>query len=91
MVLGVLEDTVFESKEAQLESGDRLLLFTDGISEAFNQNDQEFGEERLEALLQTQTTLNEEALIFGVVTDVLAFCEPARPGDDMTLMCVSRL
>jgi phosphoserine phosphatase RsbU/P len=91
MVLGVLEDTVFESREAQLESGDRLLLFTDGISEAFNQNDQEFGEERLEAFLRNQAALNEEELIFGLIKDVLVFCDPARPTDDVTLMCISRL
>jgi phosphoserine phosphatase RsbU/P len=91
MVLGVLEDTSFEARETQLESGDRLVLFTDGISEAFNQNEQEYGEERLESFLQNQTAMNEEGLVFGLISEVLAFCEPSRPTDDMTLMCISRL
>jgi phosphoserine phosphatase RsbU/P len=90
LVLGVLRDAAFDVREIRLEPDDRLVLFTDGVTEAFNQNDQEYGEERLGAFLQNQSASSEEELISGIVRDVLSFCDAASPGDDMTLMCVSR-
>jgi serine phosphatase RsbU (regulator of sigma subunit) len=91
VVLGVLRDAAFEEKETRLEPGDRLLLFTDGVSEAFNQHEEEYGEERLERFLQNHGTMGEDELIFAIIKDVLAFCDSARPGDDMTLMCIRHM
>lgn len=91
LVLGVLRDAVFEAKDARLEPADRLVLFTDGVTEAFNQKDEEYGEERLEAKLKNNANLKGEAVIFDIVKDVLAFCDSTRPIDDMTLMCVERI
>jgi sigma-B regulation protein RsbU (phosphoserine phosphatase) len=54
-VLGVFPDGRFEQVEIQLNTGDRLVLFTDGITEAQDQEGGEFGEERLLRLaLQTR-------------------------------------
>jgi hypothetical protein len=47
MVLGVMADTVVESRQVEIKPTDRVLLFTDGFSEAFNKRDEEYGEERL--------------------------------------------
>ena len=91
LVLGVLRDAAFEAKDARLEHADRLVLFTDGVTEAFNQKDEEYGEERLNAKLKNNANLRGEDLIFDIIKDVLAFCDSARPVDDMTLMCVERI
>ena len=90
MALGVLADAGFETGELVLEPGDRLFLFTDGVTEAFNADEQEYGEERLAGLLARSRELDDEALIEAVKADVLTFCGAVRPRDDMTLMMVTR-
>ena len=88
LVLGVTEATTYEAEETQLRVGEKLLLFTDGISEAFNIDQQEYGETRLESFLRTHSTLSQADLIRRLTADVLAFCGDARPTDDMTLMSI---
>ncbi len=90
LVLGVTETTTYEAEETELGVGEKLLLFTDGISEAFNVDQQEYGESRLESFLRTHSTLPQADLIQQLTTDVLSFCGDARPTDDMTLMSIMR-
>ncbi len=90
IVLGVIREGVFEENEISLGPGERLLLFTDGLSEAFNPREEEFGEERLEKLLLANRSLTQEQLVGRIITDVLTFCDSARPNDDMTIMSVER-
>src|ERR1700730_6168518 len=52
VVLGVFANQLFESGVVQLQSGDRMVLYTDGVTEAWNSEDEEFGEERLLRVLQ---------------------------------------
>jgi sigma-B regulation protein RsbU (phosphoserine phosphatase) len=52
LVLGVFANQLFKSGTAQLRSGDRMVLYTDGVTEACNSDDEEFGEERLLQVLQ---------------------------------------
>jgi sigma-B regulation protein RsbU (phosphoserine phosphatase) len=90
MALGVVADAQVTTGEMALEPGERLFLFTDGVSEAFNGLEQEYGEERLAAFLAKARELDDETLIEAIKNDVLAFCGPVRPRDDMTLMVVAR-
>jgi serine phosphatase RsbU (regulator of sigma subunit) len=90
MVLGILADNVYEEGTLRLAPGERLLLFTDGVSEACDERDAEYGDERLGRFLQRQGDAPEQTLVQGLVQDVLGFCKPARPRDDMTLMLISR-
>jgi len=91
LVLGVLANAQFEAREMRLEAGDRLLLFTDGVSEAFNPKEEEYGEERLTNFLRGSEEPDQDKLIDAIIQDVLKFCDPCRPTDDMTLMIASRL
>jgi len=52
IVLGVFANQTFKSDVTQLQSGDRLVLYTDGVTEACNSDDEEFGEDRLLRVLQ---------------------------------------
>jgi len=90
MVLGILPDKSYEESTLQLDPGERLLLFTDGISEAFDEKDTEYGDERLESFLKRNPDAPDERLVQDLTRDVLSFCSPARPTDDMTLMLISR-
>jgi sigma-B regulation protein RsbU (phosphoserine phosphatase) len=91
MALGILPDAAFELFEADLEPGDRMLLYTDGITEAANARDEEYGDARVEAWLRDHRSYDGRALIEGLIDDVVRFASPVRPRDDMTLMSVSRL
>jgi hypothetical protein len=91
MALGILKESSFDAMDARLGSGDRLLLFTDGITEAFNEADEEYGEERMMRFIQAHIESGQEEFIAGLIGDVLKFCGEARPGDDMTLLLISRI
>lgn len=88
VVLGFVSQTRFEAGSVRLEPGSRLVLYTDGIVEAFNGTGEEYGNARLEAYLKTHTGLRNGALIDGLIRDVVAFCADSRPGDDMTVLLV---
>jgi sigma-B regulation protein RsbU (phosphoserine phosphatase) len=90
MALGITEETGFASMTVDLAPGDRLVLYTDGVTEAEDSRDREFGEDRLQAWLQANREETGRHLIDGVIKEVLAHCGGARPRDDMTLMCLTR-
>lgn len=90
MALGVITDAAFTAAEAPLAPGDRLLLYTDGLTEAANAADDEFGEARLLAVLEARRGMNGNGLIADVMAEVLRFCGPVRPRDDMTLLSLTR-
>lgn len=83
--LGILPAPAFEQGEAQLEPGDALLLYTDGVTEAAGPGGQ-FGEERLEALFDS---LPPRELVDGIYAAVRAHAGDAR-GDDVTLVAMRR-
>ena len=89
-VLGLLEGMQFESGSLALHDGDSVLLFTDGIPEAFNAREEEFGETRLLAALQRPPVPDPRAFVENLVTEVTRFCYPALPTDDMTLMLLMK-
>jgi sigma-B regulation protein RsbU (phosphoserine phosphatase) len=89
IALGVLADAEFTPVETVLADGESLFLYTDGVTEAFNPKDEEYGEARLEAFLAARRATTE-GLVDAVVQDVLGFCGAVRPHDDMTLMLVAR-
>lgn len=88
--LGINRQSCFSDSVTQLASGDRLFLFTDGVTEAFNTEDVEYGETRLTEFLKTRQDLPEDQLIHALIADVLSFCGNAKPHDDMTLMNITR-
>jgi phosphoserine phosphatase RsbU/P len=83
-VLGALPDWVYQDYTVQLQAGDKLLLWTDGITEAENAQLEEFGEERLleAARIEVTTALDTQRAIMQRVT---AFCS-ANFRDDATLL-----
>jgi sigma-B regulation protein RsbU (phosphoserine phosphatase) len=90
LALGILNDAAFVAGETTLGSGDRVLLYTDGVTEAEGPQDQEYGEERVGAFLDAHRNSDPRAMIDDLLADVLRHCGPERPRDDMTLMAVTR-
>ena len=85
-VLGVVPAAVFDRGSVQLDSGDLLLACSDGILESFNEADQEFGSQRLEAELRRAQGGSAEAVLFSVLGAVQDFAAPRPLTDDMTLV-----
>lgn len=90
MVLGVMANTVVESGQVEIKPADRLLLFTDGFSEAFNKRDEEYGEERLTESFVRVSKLPPSIAVERLISDVLSYCGSVQPRDDMTLMLVGQ-
>jgi sigma-B regulation protein RsbU (phosphoserine phosphatase) len=87
-VLGVFRDGVYEQGEVQLAPGDRVLLFTDGLTEALNAAGEEFGEKRLRELLIAYRHLDAEALQARIMAAVSQFCG-GHFQDDATLLILA--
>jgi sigma-B regulation protein RsbU (phosphoserine phosphatase) len=87
-VLGVFNDGVYEQGEAQLAVGDRVLLYTDGITEAMNLAGEEFGEARLRELLIKYRALGAETLQVRIMAAVSEFCG-GHFQDDATLLVLA--
>jgi sigma-B regulation protein RsbU (phosphoserine phosphatase) len=86
IALGVLEDIELEEKEVVLEEGDVVVLYTDGVTEAVNVQDEEFGEERLVQFISEHHTLSASDLIHSIQDVVMTFAGEAPQYDDLTLM-----
>jgi sigma-B regulation protein RsbU (phosphoserine phosphatase) len=87
-VLGGFPDTTFDQDSIALHTGDRLLLFTDGVTEAVNRNGDQFGEERLIELLRNNKERSSEGLKEILFKAVGQFCEETFE-DDAALMVVA--
>ncbi len=87
--LGVLADTAYQAGEIHLESGEMIALYSDGIVEAMNSDEVEFGEGRLIPLLQQHCGDPAEEIMKAVIREVETFC--GTPQDDVTLMIIKRL
>ncbi len=86
-VLGILPNATYACGSAELKPGDLLALYTDGITEAVDVNDEEFGEERLKALLTGQTS-NAHECRDAIVAAVSAFANGIFC-DDVTVLVAS--
>jgi sigma-B regulation protein RsbU (phosphoserine phosphatase) len=86
-ILGVFKDWKFEQDEVQLTTGDRLLMYTDGITESPNSLGEEFGERRLIDLLPSLRGIEPVALTETVVHAVSQF-NNSRFTDDLTVLAI---
>ena len=86
-VLGLFRDSPYEQEVIGLRSGDRLLFFTDGLSEAANAAEEEFGEERLAAQLGAFAAAGAEEVKTGLLRAVSNFCGGSFR-DDATLILI---
>jgi phosphoserine phosphatase RsbU/P len=85
-VVGLLEDALYVQGSVRLRPGDILVAFTDGISEAMNLDDEEWGEERLLEAIQTVRGGSAEELLKHLFEAATRFAGAAPQHDDMTLV-----
>jgi predicted ester cyclase len=85
-ILGAFEDTTFEQEVVQLDPGDVLVVFSDGVTEALNARDEEFGDERLMACVRASRELTPSALLERLLGALRDFTQGAAQNDDRTLL-----
>jgi serine phosphatase RsbU (regulator of sigma subunit) len=84
-VVGLFKEWDCSIAECLLSSGDSLVLYTDGITESFNERGEEFGEQRLIEVLRRHRELPPQAMIASIVDEVQRF-SPQEQYDDITLI-----
>lgn len=90
MILGIMKTSIpYEEAIATLRSGDALVMFTDGVSEAMSKDQMEYGEERLESVLLRTLGVPADAILDAIHEDVLAHTEGAPQSDDITMMILT--
>jgi sigma-B regulation protein RsbU (phosphoserine phosphatase) len=88
MPLGIQSDAVFESARVVLDPGDWLLVFTDGLVEAVNGSDEEYGEQRMLNLLHASASVTPDQVLRRLMIDVDAFVGTTPQHDDITCLLV---
>lgn len=81
-------DLLIQESVLELNENDIVVLYTDGLTEAFNRHKQEFGEERLAASLSKHAKKPAEQILQGIFADIEAFAGREQQHDDMTLVIV---
>ncbi len=84
--LGIEENTHFETAEVQFAPGDALILYTDGVVEAFNQRNEEFGNERWCSAIRGLPEINAEETLRSLMQQVDGFVGATRQSDDITCL-----
>lgn len=87
-VLAGMEDIVYKAQELQLEPGDIIFLYTDGVTEATDANKELYGEERLLSAINSRTFESMEELCRFIKADVDAFVGDAAQFDDITMLAL---
>ncbi len=90
LVLGAISDMTFSSDTVQLEPGDAIYLFTDGVTEAENGNHDQFGETRLEEALAECKGKDSQHIVETINEKVKAFIDGAPQSDDITQLVIRR-
>jgi serine phosphatase RsbU (regulator of sigma subunit)/anti-sigma regulatory factor (Ser/Thr protein kinase) len=90
VAMGVFKDADYDGETVKLEAGDVLVLYTDGITEMINEDEEEFGEERLEKVVEQNATRPSQELAGLIVQAANAFATDEGASDDETLVVIKR-
>ena len=86
MALGIMAEMPYAEREMALRPGDRLLLYTDGVTDAIDPRERAFGADGLVAALESSGDADVHELLEAIVTQVHSFAGDAPQFDDITLM-----
>ncbi|RPI85390.1 MAG: serine/threonine-protein phosphatase [Planctomycetaceae bacterium] len=88
--LGIQPDVVYRQSTVKLAPGTAILLYTDGVTEAMNRNNEIFGSARLSERLKSAEG-DAEAIVESVIEEVETFCDGLAQRDDICLICIQRV
>ena len=90
MVVGLFPTVVYRNQFVQLERGDSLVLFTDGVTEAEDANEEQLGLEPVSKLLASMHGCDPAGLLATIDAQVNVYIGDAPAGDDVTMLALSR-
>tara|TARA_R100000908_G_scaffold65428_1_gene56468 strand:+ start:115058 stop:116200 length:1143 start_codon:yes stop_codon:yes gene_type:complete len=85
----ILEQNL-EVKKFHFKPGDSVLFYTDGLNEARNEHEEEYGEDRIESLMEIYGSLHSKTIVGKIQSSLEAFIGPVSPLDDVTFTCIHR-
>jgi sigma-B regulation protein RsbU (phosphoserine phosphatase) len=88
VAVGAMDDARFEQREINLSSGDVIVLYTDGITEALNEREEMFEVPRLIELIQKKSASSSQEIVDAIIETVFTFSGNQPQFDDITLMVV---
>ncbi len=91
IILGMMANMPYETETVPLHSGDLLIMFTDGVTEAKSADDQDFEEYRFEEIVARVAELPVKLMLDEIVYAIKTFTKGAPQSDDITLMAVRLL
>lgn len=87
-IIGGISSFNYKDANTSLEENDLLLFYTDGITEAFNTKDEQFGEERLKIIIAENNSLSAKEITSKILEEVRKHSEGRVQADDMTLLAI---
>jgi sigma-B regulation protein RsbU (phosphoserine phosphatase) len=91
ILLGTMQNAEYESHILMLKPDDYLFFYTDGVTEAFNKNEEEFLEQRLVDSLQNSNTISADKLVDKIIYDVQTHINGFEQSDDITCLALKYL
>jgi sigma-B regulation protein RsbU (phosphoserine phosphatase) len=91
LMIGAMKDVPYESNVVMIKSGESLLFYTDGVTESFNKEGEEFNETRLEKILESKNSLSVNKVVEYVFENVQTFSEGVEQSDDITCLALKYL
>jgi sigma-B regulation protein RsbU (phosphoserine phosphatase) len=88
--LNILEDATFDFDSVKLEPGDQIIFYTDGVTEVFSLNSEEYGVERLKEIVRESKDKSAGEIISNIVKSTKNFSETKLYRDDFTLVVLKR-
>lgn len=91
-VIGFTKTASYGERIIEMAAGDCLLLYTDGITEAFSENGGEmYGDERLRDVFSSHVKSSSREIVLAIIDDVYRFTNYAPQNDDITVVCVKKI
>ena len=88
IVLGIMDDAEYEESEIILNPGDTIFLYTDGVTEANNDYNGFYGEDRLKNILNKYKGQELNKIISEIKNDIDEFCNSQEQFDDITMFII---
>jgi sigma-B regulation protein RsbU (phosphoserine phosphatase) len=85
-IIGAFEDAVFREESVQLDPGDVLVVYSDGVTEALNDAGEEYGDDRFVSCVQAHRGMAADAFLDCLLESVHGFTAGAVQSDDITIL-----
>ncbi len=86
--MGAFDEIIYDEGTIQMEPGDAILVYTDGVTEAIGQNGDWYTIDRLKGFLEGNNLATPSAIVSAEADDVKQFKGKAQQADDITLICL---